>query len=116
MFPVRPSLARHRSAFNQGQTGIDMATRKPTIAIVGGGFSGCMVAVHLMQQAQQPLRIVLIDRGGAPGRGVAYRDQPECHLLNVRAEAMSAFPDRPDHFLDWLNNSYSPCHPVGTTE
>lgn len=93
-----------------------MANRKPTVAIVGGGFSGCMVAVHLLQQAQQALRVVLIDRADAPGRGVAYRDQPECHLLNVRAEAMSAFPDRPDHFLDWLNNVYSPCHPVGTTE
>jgi uncharacterized NAD(P)/FAD-binding protein YdhS len=29
---------------------------------------------------------------------------------------MSALPDRPDHFLDWLNNAYSPCHPVGTGE
>lgn len=93
-----------------------MATRKPTIAIIGGGFSGCMVAAHLLQQAQQPLRIILIDREDAPGRGVAYRDQPECHLLNVRAEAMSALPDRPDHFLDWLNSAYSPCHPVGTGE
>jgi uncharacterized NAD(P)/FAD-binding protein YdhS len=93
-----------------------MERKRPTIAIVGGGFSGCMVAAHLLLQAQQPLRIVLIDRSDSPGRGVAYRDQPECHLLNVRAEAMSAFPDRPDHFLDWLNNAYSPCHPVGTTE
>ncbi|MBL6749296.1 MAG: FAD-dependent oxidoreductase [Nevskia sp.] len=93
-----------------------MANRKPTIVIVGAGFSGCMVAVHLLRQAQQALRVVLIDRDDAPGRGVAYRDQPECHLLNVRAEAMSAFPDQPDHFLDWLNNTYSPCHPVGVSE
>jgi uncharacterized NAD(P)/FAD-binding protein YdhS len=93
-----------------------MASTKPTVAIVGGGFSGCMVAAHLLQQARTPLRIVLCERDDAPGRGVAYRDQPECHLLNVRAEAMSALPDRPDHFLDWLNSSYSPCHPVGTTE
>jgi len=93
-----------------------MGSRKPVVAIVGGGFSGCMVAIHLLHSAQQPLRVVLIDRADAPGRGVAYRDQPECHLLNVRAEAMSAFPDRPDHFLDWLNTVYSPCHPVGTGE
>ncbi|MBV8063407.1 MAG: FAD-dependent oxidoreductase [Nevskia sp.] len=93
-----------------------MIRRRTTVAIVGGGFSGCMVAVHLLQHAQPPLRVVLIDRADAPGRGVAYRDQPECHLLNVRAEAMSAFPDRPDHFLDWLNSAYSPCHPVGTGE
>jgi uncharacterized NAD(P)/FAD-binding protein YdhS len=91
-------------------------SKRPTIAIVGGGFSGSMVAVHLLRQAQGPLRIVLIERDDAPGRGVAYRDQPERHLLNVRAEAMSAFPASPDHFLDWVNNTYSPCHPVGTKE
>jgi uncharacterized NAD(P)/FAD-binding protein YdhS len=84
------------------------------VAIIGGGFSGCLVAVHLLRFARQPLRILMIERDDVPGRGVAYRDQPECHLLNVRAEAMSAFPDQPDHFLDWMNSSYSPCHPVGT--
>jgi uncharacterized NAD(P)/FAD-binding protein YdhS len=89
---------------------------KPVVAIVGGGFAGTMVAVHLLKSAQQPLRIVLIERDDVPGRGVAYRDQPECHLLNVRAEAMSAFPSEPDHFLNWLNAAYSPCHPVGTAE
>lgn len=93
------------------------ATRgKPVVAIVGGGFAGTMVAVHLLRAAQRPLRIVLIERDDMPGRGVAYRDQPECHLLNVRAEAMSAFPAEPDHFLNWLNAACSPCHPVGTTE
>ena len=89
---------------------------KPTIAIIGGGFAGCMVAVHLLRSATAPLRIVLIERHDMPGRGVAYRDQPEVHLLNVRAEAMSAFPAEPDHFLNWVNAAYSPCHPVGTTE
>lgn len=84
------------------------------MAIIGGGFSGCLVAVHVLRMARQPLRIVMIERDDVPGRGVAYRDQPECHLLNVRAEAMSAFPDQPDHFLDWMNSQYSPCYPVGT--
>ena len=93
-----------------------MASRRPVVAIVGGGYSGCMVAIHLLQNARQPLRIILIERNDAPGRGVAYRDQPECHLLNVRASAMSAFPDQPDHFLDWLNRHYSPCSPVGADD
>lgn len=84
------------------------------MAIIGGGFSGCLVAVHLLRQARQSLRIVMVERDDVPGRGVAYRDQPECHLLNVRAEAMSAFPDQADHFLDWMNSHYSPCYPVGT--
>lgn len=90
--------------------------QRRTVAIIGGGFSGCMVAVHLLRHALQPLRIVMIERDDVPGRGVAYRDQPDCHLLNVRAEAMSAFPDQPDHFLDWVNGHYSPCYPVGTND
>jgi uncharacterized NAD(P)/FAD-binding protein YdhS len=93
-----------------------MGSRKPVVAIIGGGFSGCMVATHLLRHASRPLRVVLIERGESAARGVAYRDQPECHLLNVRAEAMGAFPDRPGHFLEWLNQVHSPCHPVGTTE
>ncbi len=89
---------------------------KPTVAIIGGGLSGSLVAIQLLRQARKPIRILLIERDDLPGRGVAYRDQPECHRLNVRAEAMSAYADQPDHFLNWLNEQYSPCHPVGTSE
>jgi uncharacterized NAD(P)/FAD-binding protein YdhS len=60
--------------------------------------------------------VVLLDRSGTAGHGVAYRDQPDCHLLNVRAGAMSAFPDRPGHFLDWLNGSHGPRQPIGAGE
>ena len=36
-----------------------------------------------------------------PG-GAAYSTRFKDHLLNVRASNMSAFADRPDHFIDWL--------------
>src|SRR5262249_21379010 len=36
------------------------------------------------------------------GRGVAYATKRPEHLLNVAARNMSAFPDHPNHFLDWL--------------
>jgi uncharacterized NAD(P)/FAD-binding protein YdhS len=41
-----------------------MLTSDPitTIAIVGAGFSGCLVAVHLLKTANRPLLIELIDR------------------------------------------------------
>ena len=41
-----------------------MLTSDPltTIAIVGAGFSGCLVATHLLKTADRPLRIELIDR------------------------------------------------------
>jgi uncharacterized NAD(P)/FAD-binding protein YdhS len=73
-----------------------------TIAIIGGGFSGTMTAVNLARLGTQPLRICLINSGHPAGRGVAYGTKRPEHLLNVAARNMSAFPDHPNHFLDWL--------------
>lgn len=72
------------------------------IAIVGAGFSGTMVAVQLLRQIQQPLTVYLIEPNQAQvGRGVAYSTDQDCHLLNVPACNMSAFPDEPTHFFAW---------------
>ncbi len=81
---------------------LNMHARCPAVAIIGAGFSGTMVAVNLLREATGPLRVILIERADAAGVGIAYREQPDCHLLNVRAEGMSAFPDQPSHFLKWL--------------
>jgi uncharacterized NAD(P)/FAD-binding protein YdhS len=40
----------------------------------------------------------LIDGSGRAGHGVAYSTTEPAHLLNVRAEGMSALADDPDHF------------------
>jgi uncharacterized NAD(P)/FAD-binding protein YdhS len=40
----------------------------------------------------------LIDGSGRAGRGVAYSTEEDAHLLNVRAEGMSAWAGEPDHF------------------
>lgn len=73
-----------------------------TIAIVGGGFSGTMTAVNLARLGTRPLRVCVINSGRPAGRGVAYGTRRAEHLLNVAARNMSAFPDHPNHFLDWL--------------
>jgi len=78
-----------------------------TVAIVGGGFSGSMLAVELLQRAAGHISVVLIERGPIPGRGVAYGTQFEGHLLNVRAKNMSAYADVPDHFVKWAQRHYS---------
>ena len=68
-------------------------------AVVGGGLSGALQALHLLREGAG--RVALIERARTPGRGVAYgTDRPE-HLLNVPARRMSAFPDDPDHFVRW---------------
>jgi uncharacterized NAD(P)/FAD-binding protein YdhS len=74
-----------------------------TIAIIGGGFSGTMLAAHLLRApAAPPLRIALIERTGRFGGGVAYGAASPLHLLNVPAGRMSAFHDDSEHFLRWL--------------
>jgi uncharacterized NAD(P)/FAD-binding protein YdhS len=73
---------------------------RPRVAIVGGGASGALAALHLARSGIGPVR--LIERASAPGRGIAYgTDRPE-HLLNVPARRMSAFADDPDHFVRWF--------------
>ena len=75
----------------------------PVIAIVGGGFSGAMVAVQLARQAgPKPPRVVLFEKTDRLARGLAYGTHCDQHLLNVPAGLMSALPDEPTHFLDWL--------------
>ena len=74
-----------------------------TIAIVGAGFSGSLVAAHLLKTATRPLIIKLIERSQEIGKGIAYGTQTTGHLLNVSAGKMSAFPDDPTHLLRWLN-------------
>jgi uncharacterized NAD(P)/FAD-binding protein YdhS len=72
------------------------------IAIIGGGFSGAMVATHLLRRSTDLLTITLIESRPHLGRGIAYSTDLECHLLNVPAGRMSAFPDDPQHFTRWL--------------
>jgi uncharacterized NAD(P)/FAD-binding protein YdhS len=74
----------------------------PTIAIIGGGASGCLVAVQLLRQAERPLRVLLIERMSDIGRGLAYGTANREHLLNVPAAKMGAFPDDIGHFFKWL--------------
>ena len=70
-----------------------------TIAIIGGGFCGTVLAVNLLRRAPaQPSRIVLIERREQLGRGVAYQATPHQLLLNVPAARMSADAQDPLQF------------------
>ena len=73
----------------------------PTVAVIGGGFSGLLTAVHLLN-ADAEVVVRLVERAPQFGRGRAYGTQNPDHLLNVRVANMSAFPDEPGHFADWL--------------
>src|SRR5690606_3814588 len=71
------------------------------IGIIGVGFTGTMTAVHLINKATEPCEIILINERQSLNRGIAYNPYSNKHLLNVTAGKMSAYVDRPDHFLDW---------------
>lgn len=72
------------------------------IAIIGGGFTGTMTAVNLARLAEAPLQVTVINHGSPQGRGVAYSTTRPEHLLNVAARNMSALPEHPNHFVEWL--------------
>jgi len=73
------------------------------IGIIGGGFSGCLLAVQLLRRAPIGTAITIIESAEVIGRGAAYGTVNPEHLLNVRAGNMGAFPDDPQNFHAWLN-------------
>jgi cation diffusion facilitator CzcD-associated flavoprotein CzcO len=76
-----------------------MRSRLRTIAIIGGGFCGTVLAAALLRRPPlQPCRIVLIERREQVGRGVAYRRSRYRPLLNVPAGRMSADAGDPLQF------------------
>ena len=74
-----------------------------TIAIVGAGFSGTLLSLHLVHRCPSSARVILIERNSQFGRGQAYSSGNPTHLLNVPADRMSAFQDQPMHFVQWLH-------------
>ena len=85
-------------------------SRLPTIVVIGGGFSGAAVAAQLLRRGR-PARVVLVNRFGPIGRGVAYGTALEAHRLNVPAGAMSALPDDADHFVRWARTRHDAIRP-----
>ena len=79
-----------------------MNARPFSIGIVGAGFSGALLVVHLLRYCRSGDKVYLIEKRAGFGRGLAYSTTNQNHLLNVRAGNMSAFQDRPEHFVEWL--------------
>ena len=81
-----------------------VTSSRSVITIVGGGFAGTALALHLARQPGLLARaeVRLVEPRPAPGPGLAYAAGPPEHLLNVRAGGLSLYPDQPTHFADWL--------------
>jgi uncharacterized NAD(P)/FAD-binding protein YdhS len=73
------------------------------IVIVGAGLSGALTAANILRGTlDRGVRVVLLDRRARFGRGLAYHNWDDNLLLNVPAGNMSALPEEPDDFVDYL--------------
>lgn len=74
------------------------------VAVVGGGFSGTMVAANLLREPGPALRVALVESRPRAGRGVAYGTPVTSHRLNIPAAEMSAWCGDESNFTRWLQS------------
>ncbi len=84
-----------------------MQRRTPplSIAIVGGGYTGAVVAYNLARALPDgSVTIRVVEPRHALGAGVAYSTPDPAHRINVPADRMSIASDAPSHFVDWIRS------------
>jgi uncharacterized NAD(P)/FAD-binding protein YdhS len=96
------------------ETRLDKTSSRVAVAIIGGGFSGAILAAQLLRHSGPSFSVVVVEKTSSVGRGLAYGTDCRSLLLNVRARNMSAFPDDPHHFLRWAQANYDPATGPGS--
>ncbi len=85
-----------------------------TIIIIGGGLSGILSAIQLLDRSKDVF-VKIINTKHPTALGVAYNTNDPEHLLNVTAGKMSLYPLLPDHFTDWLIANDYPAENISET-
>ncbi|MCW6033623.1 FAD/NAD(P)-binding protein [Pantoea sp. JK] len=76
-----------------------MATTQ--VIIVGGGFSGTALAIHLARTSSSRLLITVVEPRASLGGGVAYSTQEPAHRINVPASRMQLSGEEQGAFDRW---------------
>lgn len=93
-------MTRHSPDFLPEARGA--AGASPHVIIIGGGASGVLLAVQLLSRRDGNFFVSIVEPRPRVGLGLAYSTRDDDHLLNTRAQHMSALADQPGHFLAWL--------------
>ena len=80
----------------------------PAIAIIGGGYTGAAVAIHLSRASPRKLDIAILEPRQELGRGVAYSSTDPDHRINGPTAAHFLYPEKPTHFTDWFTADGGP--------
>jgi uncharacterized NAD(P)/FAD-binding protein YdhS len=73
--------------------------RPGRLVVIGGGAGGVLAVTHLLGAIREPAEITVLEPRERLGEGLAFGTRDACHVLNVAASRMGAFPGREDDFL-----------------
>jgi NADPH-dependent 2,4-dienoyl-CoA reductase/sulfur reductase-like enzyme len=69
-----PSLGCHwlaQLAASAADLGVGLVSVRPTILVIGGGFTGVATAVALARRSTEPVEVTIVEPRAEVGRGVA---------------------------------------------
>jgi uncharacterized NAD(P)/FAD-binding protein YdhS len=84
-----------------------MSKRNVSVAIIGAGASGTILAYQIIEKASKipdvGVKVYLMEKDGNHGPGLAYSTPLYAHILNMRADTLGIIEGDPLHFVKWLN-------------
>ncbi len=91
-----PSAAAYNATISAGGSAYD-------ILVIGAGFAGSVFCAHLINKLTKPHLIGLLDKKDH-GYGQMFRPRSPVMTFPYPAKELSAFSERPDHFVQWLKS------------
>ena len=83
-------------------------SRRPRVAILGGGFCGAAAAFHLARDLGAGVEILVVEPRPRLGAGLAYGTEDPAHRINVPSSKMTLVSADLGHFDAWLDGPEAP--------